>query len=218
MTGDRKSYTRLELHRDTDSASFDGFLDSHEARLCKPARYRDWPDSTPLTPAEREELNELAQLLRLGEWRLGEWRPRKRLFDNEAMLLARALDELARLQVEVEQWRSWKPYAHRTDLPEHEREISAESLRMLHDGAAAVRAGDVVGVTNEEEKTWAECDSGRIEVSPEAFEKICEMIERPPVPSERLRRALNRYIFARAQRLALDSPQNRAVLEELAKR
>jgi hypothetical protein len=36
------------------------------------------------------------------------------------------------------------PLAHRLDLPEHERAISAESLKLLDEGLADARAGRIV--------------------------------------------------------------------------
>jgi hypothetical protein len=37
-----------------------------------------------------------------------------------------------------------RPLADRLDLPEHEREISAEALRLFHKGIADAKAGRVV--------------------------------------------------------------------------
>lgn len=41
------------------------------------------------------------------------------------------------------------PLRHRTDLPEHERGISAESVRMLNAGIAEAKAGKLTAVPPE---------------------------------------------------------------------
>lgn len=55
------------------------------------------------------------------------------------------------------------PYAHRTDLPEHERKISKESLAALHAGIAEGKA-DRVAVIKDLEAFLGELEDGAFDV------------------------------------------------------